>query len=56
MVLAILAAFPGATLDAVRDANLDAYGLAPRAAEPDLPDFAPPDAEPAYDDEFPEED
>jgi DNA polymerase-3 subunit gamma/tau len=56
MVQAILAVFPGATLDAVRDASLDAYGLAPTAPEPDLPDFAPPDAEPAYDDEFPEED
>ncbi|WP_027284465.1 DNA polymerase III subunit gamma/tau [Rubritepida flocculans] len=56
MVQAILAAFPGATLDAVRDATLDDYGLAPAAPEPDLPDFAPPDATPAYDDELPEED
>jgi DNA polymerase-3 subunit gamma/tau len=56
MVQAILAAFPGATLDAVRDATLDDYGLAPAAPEPELPDFAPPDAEPAYDDELPEED
>jgi DNA polymerase-3 subunit gamma/tau len=56
MVQAILATFPGAMLDAVRDASLDAYGLAPAAPEPDLPDFAPPDAEPTHDDEFPEED
>lgn len=57
LVVAILTAFPGATLDAVRDTNLDAYGLAPVASvEEELPEFAPPDAEPAYDDEFPEED
>jgi DNA polymerase-3 subunit gamma/tau len=56
MVQAILAAFPGATLEAVRDESLDAYGLGPSAPEPELPDFAPPDAEPAYDDELPEED
>jgi DNA polymerase-3 subunit gamma/tau len=56
MVQAILAAFPGATLGAVRDANADAYGLVPAAPEPDLPDFAPPDAEPAHDDALPEED
>lgn len=57
LVQAILLAFPGATMDAVRDESLDAYGLAPIApAEETLPDFAPPDAEPAYDDELPEED
>jgi DNA polymerase-3 subunit gamma/tau len=68
MVQAILLAFPGATMDAVRDVSLDAYGLAPAASAPaamapvslagddSLPDFAPPDAEPAYDDELPEED
>jgi hypothetical protein len=37
-------------IQAVRDSSLDAYGL-PRDAvplgEPDMPDFAPPDAEPA---------
>lgn len=58
MVQAILAAFPGATLGAVRDANADAYGLVavPVAPDADLPDFAPPDAEPAHDDALPEED
>ena len=54
LVRAILEAFPGAKLGAVRDAAADPYGLpavaAPAAAasgEPDMPDFAPPDAEPA---------
>ena len=51
LVRAILDAFPGATIAAVRDSSLDAYGLPPVAAislgEPDMPDFAPPDAEPA---------
>lgn len=58
LVQAILQEFPGATLDAVRDENVDAYGLLPvQAAEPDLPDFAPPDAEPAgFDPDIPEED
>jgi DNA polymerase-3 subunit gamma/tau len=51
LVQAVLAAFPGAKIEAVRDASLDAYGLAPamaadRAAE-DGRDFAPPDAEAA---------
>jgi DNA polymerase-3 subunit gamma/tau len=50
LVRAILEAFPGAMIQAVRDSSLDAYGL-PRDAvplgEPDMPDFAPPDAEPA---------
>jgi len=56
IVQAILQAFPGAQLDAVRDENADAYGLIPIAApDPGLPDFAPPEAEPAGDD-FPEED
>ena len=52
LVQAILAAFPGARIDAVHDAGADAYGL-PAAARldseaeaPDMPDFAPPDAEP----------
>ena len=41
---AILEAFPGARIEAVHDTAADAYGL---PAEPsDLPDFAPPDAEP----------
>ena len=59
MVVAILDAFPGATLDQVRDEALDHYGLkAEPASEPDMPDFAPPDAEPVgYDpDEIPQED
>ena len=43
LVRAILTAFPGARIDAVHDARVDAYGL---PAEPDMPDFAPPDAEP----------
>jgi DNA polymerase III subunit gamma/tau len=45
LVRAILDAFPGARIEAVHDATLDAYGLPP---EPEGgPDFAPPDAEPA---------
>ena len=67
LVQAVLAAFPGAAIEAVRDASLDAYGLPPPNAAPDdgrefaMPDpgrdFAPPDAEPAaFDDELPEED
>ena len=56
LVLAIMEVFPGARLEAVRDAGTDAYGLKPVAAEEepeDLPDFAPPDAEPM---DFTEED
>ena len=49
LVRAILDAFPGARIAAVRDTSLDEYGLARVAAiplgEPDLPGFAPPDAE-----------
>jgi DNA polymerase-3 subunit gamma/tau len=67
MVVAILDAFPGATLDEVRDEAVDHYGLkAEPMPEPDMPDFAPPEAEPAgyspdepagYDpDETPQED
>jgi len=41
---AILEAFPGARIEAVHDASADYYGL---PAAPDMPDFAPPDAEPA---------
>jgi DNA polymerase-3 subunit gamma/tau len=50
LVQAILKAFPGARLDAVRDGGTDAYGLPPQATEPmpaDGPDFAPPDADDA---------
>jgi DNA polymerase-3 subunit gamma/tau len=47
LVRAILAAFPGARLEAVRDESADAYGLPPRAEEPvaEGPEFAPLDAE-----------
>ncbi len=63
-VQAILQAFPGAEIMTVRDNSADRYGLsAPAtltgaAATPDnLPDFAPPDAMPAWDDdEAPPED
>jgi DNA polymerase-3 subunit gamma/tau len=58
LVQAVLEAFPGATIEAVRDASLDDYGLPPPSApDGDGRDFAPPDAEPAgFDDEFPAED
>jgi DNA polymerase-3 subunit gamma/tau len=59
LVQAILEAFPGATIEAVRDAALDAYGLPPpeAPAADDGRDFAPPDAEPlGPDDELPQED
>ncbi len=57
IVQAILLAFPGAQLDAVRDDSVDAYGLKPIVTEdePDFPEFAPPEAESAGL-EFPEED
>ncbi len=45
LVRAILDAFPGARIEAVHDAGADAYGLP--VLPPDLPDFAPADAEPA---------
>jgi DNA polymerase-3 subunit gamma/tau len=47
LVRAILTAFPGASIDAVRDRRLDAYGLlleSPQLTEPDMPAFAPDDA------------
>lgn len=58
LVRAILDAFPGARIESVRDGRADHYGLLPDPApsgepghialvEPDLPEFAPPDAEPA---------
>jgi DNA polymerase III subunit gamma/tau len=62
LVQAIMAAFPGAKLEAVRDPMADEYRLPPPVAVPpeaayteaegldlpeDMPDFAPPDAEPA---------
>ena len=43
LVRAIMTAFPGARIDTVHDASADAYGLPPA----DMPDFAPPDAEPS---------
>ena len=47
LVRAILEAFPGARLESVHDANTDRYGLpaAVPLGEPDMPDFAPPEAE-----------
>ncbi|MBR0674034.1 DNA polymerase III subunit gamma/tau, partial [Roseomonas soli] len=60
LVQAILVAFPGATIEAVRDAAADDYGLpmtpAAATAEPDDDemdgrDFAPPEAEPAWSDD-----
>jgi hypothetical protein len=41
-------AFPGARIQGVHDPAADAYGLPPEPP-PDLPAFAPPDAEYAYD-------
>ena len=47
LVRAILAAFPGARLESVRDGTTDRYGLPAEVplGEPDMPDFAPVDAE-----------
>jgi DNA polymerase-3 subunit gamma/tau len=64
LVQAILAAFPGAAIETVRDAAADDYGLpltpAAATAEPDDMDgrdFAPPEAEPAWtDDDTPNDD
>ncbi|MDB5399458.1 MAG: polymerase subunit gamma/tau [Rhodopila sp.] len=58
LVRAIMAAFPGARIDTVHDKTADAYGLPatlvePNTGAPDMPDFAPPDAE--YFDEEPME-
>jgi DNA polymerase-3 subunit gamma/tau len=51
LVQAVLAAFPGAVIEAVRDRSLDAYGLPPAPEEPeDMPEFAPPDADSAWGD------
>ncbi|WP_434082855.1 DNA polymerase III subunit gamma/tau [Acidisoma cladoniae] len=57
LVKAIMAAFPGAKLETVRDPTVDEFRLSPKIAEPDdglilpdhMPDFAPPDAEPMDD-------
>ena len=66
LVQAILTTFPGATIETVRDAAADDYGLvatpAARTAEPDDDmdgrDFAPPEAETAWsdDDDTPQDD
>ena len=60
LVQAVLEAFPGATIEAVRDAALDAYGLPPPTLFEDSDpgrDFAPPDAEPVgLDDDITQED
>ena len=48
LVRAILEAFPGARIETVHDANMDAYGLPQLPDLPaDMPDFAPLEAEPA---------
>jgi DNA polymerase-3 subunit gamma/tau len=48
LVRAILDAFPGARIEAVHDPGVDSYGLPlDMDGPPDMPDFAPPDAEPA---------
>ncbi|MFL5286189.1 MAG: DNA polymerase III subunit gamma/tau [Rhodopila sp.] len=54
LVRAILDAFPGARIETVHDKTADAYGLPATVPEvPDMPEFAPPDAE--YLDEDPTE-
>ncbi len=49
LVQAILEAFPGAKIESVRAPGVDDYGLPADTAadEPDMPEFAPYDAEPA---------
>ena len=37
-------AFPGARIETVHAAGVDAYGLPSAPDVPDMPDFAPPDA------------
>jgi DNA polymerase-3 subunit gamma/tau len=48
LVRAIMDAFPGARMETVHDATTDVYGLpaTPEPDESDMPEFAPPDAEP----------
>ncbi|WP_428484933.1 DNA polymerase III subunit gamma/tau [Rhodopila sp.] len=54
LVRAILDTFPGARIDTVHDRTTDAYGLpAPLTEQPDMPGFAPPEAD--YFDEDPME-
>ncbi len=52
LIRAIMDAFPGARIDQVRDDNVDDYGL-PNVplGEPEMPEFAPPDAE--FSDDYP---
>ena len=45
LVRAVLAAFPGARIEAVHDARADAYGLTAEPTLVEVPEFAPPDAE-----------
>jgi DNA polymerase-3 subunit gamma/tau len=47
LIRAIMQAFPGARIDSVHDSNADDYGLPPAVCfgAPEMPDFAPPDAE-----------
>jgi DNA polymerase-3 subunit gamma/tau len=51
LVRAIMAAFPGARMDAVREPGVDAYGLSPEEpvalGEPEGPELAPYDSDPA---------
>jgi DNA polymerase-3 subunit gamma/tau len=53
LVSAILKAFPGATIHAMRDRRVDDYGLLPEPtpllADPEMPEFAPADADPVHD-------
>ena len=59
LVQAVLAAFPGTTIEEVRDAAADAYGLVPDAAPPaaEAGEVVPDDTAPAEDtDAFPPED
>jgi DNA polymerase-3 subunit gamma/tau len=44
LVRAIMDAFPGARIETVHAAGVDAYGLPSAPDVPDMPDFAPPDA------------
>jgi len=54
LVQAVLAAFPGATIEAVRDANTDDYGLALAPPRDDAPEAEPGDIPPTEIDEPPD--
>ncbi len=60
LVQAVLAAFPGATIEEVRDAAADAYGLVPDAAAPaaaaEAGEVVPDDTAPDDPDTIPPED